>query len=88
MPEAGESAPLGQWIADEIPRLAMLYDRFAHSLDPFDPGRDVAEQTFNGELAGAFDCIKPPRPAFRDFRRHVITLCKRHLKASDKPSST
>lgn len=88
MPEAGESAPLEQWIAEEIPRLAALYDRFAHALDPFDAGRDVAEQTFNSELAGIFDCLKGVKPPFRDFRRHVILLCKKHLKASDKPSST
>ena len=88
MPEAGEPAPLEEWIANEIPRLAALYDRFAHALDPFDAGRDVAEQTFNSELAGTFDCIRAPKPTFRDFRRHVIALCKKHLKASDKPSST
>jgi hypothetical protein len=87
MSEAGEPAPLGQSPADEIARLAELYDRFAHALDPFDAGRDIAEQTFNSELAGMFDCLKAPKPPFRDFRRHVIALCKKHLKASDKPSS-
>jgi hypothetical protein len=28
-----------------------------------------------------------PRPSFRDFRRHVIVLCRAHLRASDKPTS-
>jgi hypothetical protein len=27
----------------------------AYALDPFDPGRDIAEQTFNSELANWFD---------------------------------
>lgn len=43
MPEAGEPAPLEQWLAEQLPSLSALYDRFAHALDPFDPGRDVAE---------------------------------------------
>ena len=81
------STTLEQWLADQIPRLAELYDRFAHALDPFDPGRDIAEQIFNRELLTTFDCLDAPKPPFRDFRRHVITLCKRHLKATEKPSS-
>jgi len=88
MPEAGEPAPLEQWVADQIPRLATLYDRFANALDPFDAGRDAAEQAFSGELATAFDGLNAPKPSYRDFRRQVITLCKKYLRASDRPSST
>lgn len=88
MPEAGQPAPLEEWIAAELPRLAELYDRFAHALDPFDAGRDVAEQTFNSEIAGLYDCLGLPKPSLRDFRRHVIGLCKKLLKASDRPSAT
>jgi hypothetical protein len=34
---------------------------------------------FNSELATWFDALSEPRPAFREFRRHVITLCLRYL---------
>jgi hypothetical protein len=87
MSEAQQPASLEDRLADQLPRLAMLYDRFAHALDPFDAGRDIAEQTFNSELASIFDCIDTPKPEFRDFRRHLLTLCKKHLKAEDKPTS-
>jgi hypothetical protein len=67
--------------------LAVLYDRFAHALDPFDPSVDLAEQTFNSELASLFDGLSAPKPEFRAFRRNVIALCRAHLRASDRPSS-
>jgi hypothetical protein len=67
--------------------LAVLYDRFAHALDPFDPGVDLAEQTFNSELANLLDSLPAPKPDFRAFRRHVIPLCPAHLRAGDRPSS-
>ena len=87
MPETPGDARLEDFLREEIPRLAILYDRFAYALDPFDQGRDIAEQTFNSELANWFDNLPEPRPTFREFRRHVITLCLRHLRQSDKPSS-
>ncbi len=87
MPPPGEPAPLEQWSAEELPRLAELYDRFAHALDPFDAGRDVAEQTLSSDITGLYDCLSSPKPSLRDFRRHVIGLCKKHLKASDKTSA-
>ena len=87
MPETPGNARLEDFLREEIPRLAILYDRFAYALDPFDQGRDIAEQTFNSELANWFDALPEPRPAFREFRRHVITLCLRHLRQADKPSS-
>ena len=87
MSETPGNARIEDFLREQIPRLAVLYDRFAHALDPFDPGRDVAEQTFNSELASWFDDLSGPTLTFRDFRRHVITLCRRHLLSTDKPSS-
>jgi hypothetical protein len=87
MPETPGDAPLGEFLREEIPRLAVLYDRFAHALDPFDPSVDLAEQTFNGELLSVFDNLAAPKPEFGAFRRHVIVLCRAYLRASDKPSS-
>lgn len=87
MSETPGNARLAEILRAEIPRLAVLYDRFAHAIDPFDPSSDLAEQTFNSELANWFDSLPVSKPTFRDFRRHVITLCRPHLRASDKPSS-
>jgi hypothetical protein len=87
MSETPGNARLEDFLREEIPRLAILYDRFAYALDPFDQGRDIAEQTFNSELANWFDNLPEPKPTFREFRRHVITLCLRHLRQSDRPSS-
>ena len=87
MSEAPGNARLEEFLREQIPRLAILYDRFAYALDPFDQGRDIAEQTFNSELATWFDALPEPRPTFREFRRHVITLSLRHLHAGDKPPS-
>jgi hypothetical protein len=87
MPETPGNARLEEFLRDQIPNLAILYDRFAYALDPFDPSRDIAEQTFNSELATWFDILPEPKPIFRDFRRHIITLCLRHLRTTDKPSS-
>jgi hypothetical protein len=87
MSEAPGNAPLEEFLREQIPRLAILYDRFAYALDPFDQGRDIAEQTFNSELATWFDALPEPRPTFREFRRHVISLCIRHLRSGDRPPS-
>lgn len=87
MSETPGDARLEDFLRDEIPRLASLYDRFAYALDPFDQGRDVAEQTFNSELLTWFDALPGPKPTFRDFRRHIITLCIRNLRSNDKPPS-
>jgi hypothetical protein len=72
MSETPGDAPLAEFWREEIPRLAVLYDRFAHALDPFDLGVDLAEQTFNSELASLFDTVPTPKPDFHVFRRHVI----------------
>lgn len=87
MSETPGDARLEEFLREQIPRLAELYDRFAYALDPFDQGRDSAEQMFNSELTNWFDSFPEPKPAFRDFRRHIVTLCIRHLRSSDKPPS-
>ncbi len=87
MPETPGNARLEDFLREQIPHLAVLYDRFAFALDPFDQGRDSAEQTFNSELATWFDALPEPRPTFREFRRHVITLCLRYLRQGDRPAS-
>ena len=87
MSETPGDAPLGEFLREEIPRLAILYDRFAHALDPFDPSVDMAEQTFNREVRNWFDLLPNPKPDFREYRRHVIALCRAHLRASDRPPS-
>jgi hypothetical protein len=87
MSETPGNAPLDDFVRDQISRLAILYDRFAYALDPFDRGRDIAEQTFNSELANWFDMLAAPKPTFREFRKHVIKLCLQHLRRGDKPAS-
>jgi hypothetical protein len=76
---------------EQIKSLAILYDRFAHALDPFSPQRDEAEQVFMQEVAEFYDWCKPLIPAgtisYHDFRKAVIIRCKRHLAATDKPPS-
>jgi hypothetical protein len=89
MPETEGDAQLGgDFLRGEIPKLAALYDRFAHALDPFDEGCDIAEKTFNAEITRYYDYLEAaPKPEFRDFRRWIIQRCKQHLRASDKPPS-
>ena len=49
MPSSPEDAQLGVVPAETIQQLAVLYDRFAHTLDPFAPERDQAEMLFEQE---------------------------------------
>ena len=67
MSETPGDAPLAEFWREETPRLAVLYDRFAHALDPFDHGVDLAEQTFNSELASLFDSLSAPKLSFAHF---------------------
>ncbi len=87
MSQTPGNAPLDDFLREQIPRLAILYYRFAYALDPFDQGRDIAEQTFNSELANWFDSLPEPKPSFANSAEHVIKLCLRHLHAGDKPTS-
>ena len=73
------------FVAQQIPALAVLYDRFAHALDPFSPATDEAERVFVQNIATLYDNLSPPKPAFIEFRKGVIVRCKRHLAAGDTP---
>jgi hypothetical protein len=65
--------------------LVRLYDKWAHSLDPFDRETDEAEKSFNAELLAWYDGIQlKPKPPFHDFRRAVIQRCKRRIIADMK----
>lgn len=72
---------------EQIAALAILYDRFAHSLDPFSQARDEAEMAFTRDLAEWYDCMLQPKPPFHEFRKAVILRCRRHLAATNRPSS-
>lgn len=75
----------GLFPQEQIAALAELYDRFAHALDPFSPDRDKAEQVFMHDVAGWYDNLPEPKPTLQDFRKAVISRCKRHLAATNKP---
>ena len=70
--------------------MAQLYDRFANALDPEGPGRDLAEEEFERELADAMNWLASDRcAAFRGidittFKRAVVLRCRRFLKAEVK----
>jgi hypothetical protein len=75
---------------EQFDALVLLYDRFAHSLDPFDRQSDEAEKAFNAEILSWYDGLPcHPKPPFRDFRRALIQRCKRRIVAErSKPPST
>ena len=84
-------AQLAQFLCGELPALAELYDRFAHALDPFDKGRDQAEQQFEATVSSWYDLHATGSNSsqstgqtskYHDFRKAVIRLCKQHLKAN------
>ena len=85
MPTAPGDAPLSGLDDNQIPALAELYDKFAHSLEPFSEDRDNAERVFNSEVLRWYDHLGKPKPPFQEFRKGVIARCKRYLAASDKP---
>ena len=63
---------------DQIAALAELYDRFAYSTDR-SAERQLAEQTFNDEVAAWYDSLGQYKPSRRDFNREVISRCKKHI---------
>jgi hypothetical protein len=87
MPSPPEDALLGVVPAEGIPELAVLYDRFAFALDPFAPERDQAEMLFEQEVARLYDALPKPKPELSLFRKAVILRCRRHLRATDRPST-
>ena len=91
MQPPSSDAQLAELLGNELPALAELYDRFAHALDPFDEGRDLAEQQFEATVSSWYDGYASRadsnqaaeiKPKYHDFRKAVIRLCKLHLKAS------
>jgi tRNA U34 5-methylaminomethyl-2-thiouridine-forming methyltransferase MnmC len=87
MSSSAEDAPIGLVPAERIPQLALLYDRFANALDPFAPERDQAEMLFEQEVVQYYDALPSPKPDLSTFRKGLILRCRRHLRATDKPSS-
>jgi len=88
MSSSPEDAQLGALAHECIPQLAILYDRFANALDPFAPERDEAEILFEQEVLKLFDSLAAPKPDLQTFKKGLILRCRRHLRASDKPSTT
>jgi hypothetical protein len=58
-----------------------------HALDPYAPERDQAEMLFEQEVARLYDVLPTPRPDIHILKKAIILRCRRHLKATDKPSS-
>jgi hypothetical protein len=87
MSSSPEDALLGVVPAERIPELAVLYDRFAFAFDPFAPERDQAEMLFEQEVARLYDVVLKPKTELSVFRKAVILRCRRHLRATDKPSA-
>lgn len=81
-----EDAQLDVVLKEALPKLASLYDQFAHALDPFDPIRDRAESIFNQEVASLYDMIKPSID-LHTFKKEVIRRCRWFLFKGDRPSS-
>jgi hypothetical protein len=70
-----------------IEELAPLYDRFAHALDPFSEERDRAEQDFMRKIAELHDSLSDPKPKLQDFRRKIVDVCQKHLRANRRTST-
>jgi hypothetical protein len=85
MPPTSGDAPVTEFPDEWIPALAELYDRFAHSLEPFSEERDTAESVFISEVSDWWDTLDNPKPSLQEFRKGVIVRCKRYLAAKDKP---
>ncbi len=64
---------------EQLEELAVLYDRFAHGLDPFDPGSELAEKQFYN-LLEHFHSTLAPRTRFDEFRREAVRVCKAFLR--------
>jgi hypothetical protein len=85
MPSPSEDAHLTGPPEAFIPALAEIYDKFAHSLEPFSVECDRAEALFVAEIARWYELLPAPKPSLHDFRKAVIVRCKRYLAATDKP---
>jgi hypothetical protein len=86
-------APSNDALLDQISRqefdaVVRLYDRFAHSDNPFDLAAYKAEATFNENVQWWFDAFVRGKCPFQDFRKAVIKRCKLQIiKESKNPPS-
>jgi hypothetical protein len=62
----------------QLKELALLYDRFAHAIDPFSPDRDKAEELFYRKLE-SLRCQHAIGIEPRTFRRETVRQCKLYL---------
>ncbi len=70
------------FIITRITALAVLYDAFAHAIDPYSNNRDEAERVFNREIAEWHDSLPDPKPTLHEFRKGIIIRCRAHLKST------
>jgi hypothetical protein len=89
MPPTPNDALVDYISKEQFEALVNLYDKFAHSIDPFDRENDAAEKAFETELISWYDGLPVhPKPSFRDFQKAVIWRCKQQIiKANKKPRS-
>ncbi len=85
-PTPGDASSIEQLVSgDDLARLACLYDRFAHALDPLSEQCAIAEQDFNRDAANAYDlaCYLHPelrKIGFKEFRFELVSRCRQFLK--------
>lgn len=72
--------------AEELARLAALYDRFANHLDPLSTGWKQCRQEYLDALAG-FHAQHGAGLPFEEFRREAQRACFLWLRAQDKPAT-
>ena len=73
--------------AEELTRLATLYDRFANHLDPLSDDWKCCKREYLlslNDMHGRFGS----GIAFDEFRREAQRACFRWLRAQDKPTTT
>ena len=87
MPASPDDALLERVSKEEIARLADLYDRFAHALDPFSPESDEAEVVFTHEVANMYDDLRFTSVSLHVFRKAVILRCKLHLASGGQDNN-
>lgn len=88
MPTPPDDPRITELISNEqIAALAILYDRFAHALDPLSRQRDEAERVFLQEVADLYDTGGLTSISYHEFRKAVIVRCKRHLLYNRKIST-
>jgi hypothetical protein len=69
MPPTPRDARLTELPDGQIPSLAELYDKFAHSFEPFSEERDRAENVFKSEVSSWYDLLSNQSHPITIFRR-------------------